>query len=259
MNNMKKISVILSLVFVGFAVQAQTTGNGGNMSDTSHHYHAYHNWNHNRNDSLNRGGFRNFNRDRSEAMNRFDRGGRNERFHRFGGRNRFIGEMAKLHFSPEQHKQMQAIDKEYHQKSADLYKNDKMTLGEYKMQLASLQKEKKYKLQALLTPEQKDNIAQWKKQREENIQVKAAARLERMKIRLKLTDQQAATIKTQEQNTREQMKSIHENENLASEQKREQIKTLMAKQKDAIKSVLTPEQATELENMHKHRFGAVAK
>ena len=120
-------------------------------------------------------------------------------------------------------------------------------------------KEKKNKMQALLTTEQKDKMAQWKKQREENMQVMAAARLERMKIRLKLTDQQAATIKTQEQNTRAQMKSIRENDNLAREQKIEQIKSLMAKQKDAIKSVLTPEQATELENMHKHHFVSGAK
>jgi hypothetical protein len=256
---MKKISAIFSLVFIGFAVHAQTTGGDGNMSDTSHRHHAYHKWSRNGNDSLHKGGFRNFDRNRGEAMNRFDRDGRNERSHRFGGRNRFGGEMAKLHFSQEQRTQMQAINKEYHQRSTDLYKNDKMTLGEYKAQLASLQKEKKNKMQGLLTTEQKDKMAQWKKQREENMQVMAAAHLERMKIRLKLTDQQAATIKTQEQNTRAQMRSIRENDNLAREQKMEQIKTLMAKQKDAVKSVLTPEQATELENMHKHHFGAGAK
>jgi Spy/CpxP family protein refolding chaperone len=87
----------------------------------------------------------------------------------------------------------------------------------------------------------------------------AAAHLERMKIKLNLTDAQAATIKTQQQNMRKQMQSIRENDNLMREQKMEQMKALFAKNKEAMKSVLTPEQFSQLENMHKKfgdRFGA---
>jgi hypothetical protein len=256
---MKKVASILSLVLIGFAVHAQTTGSENNMSsDTSHRHHAYHDWNRQGNrDSLHRHHFQNFDRNRGEAMNRFGRGEeRNDRFNRFGRHGRFGGEMARMHFSPEQRKQMEAINKEYHKKSADLYKNDNLTLREYKSQLLALQKEKKTKLQGLLTTDQINKMAEWKKQREENAQVMAAAHLERMKIHLKLTDQQASTIKTQEQNTWAQIKSVRENDNLMRDQKMEQIKTLMAKQKEAIKSVLTPEQVTEMENMHKNRFGA---
>jgi len=263
---MKKVATILSLVFMAFAVHAQTTGNDNNMSsDTSHHRHAYRDWNRQGGgrDSLHHRNFGNFDGNRGEAMNRFGSGegreGRMDHFNRFrgrGGRGRFGGEMARMHFSPEQRKQMEAINKEYHKKSSDLYKNDNLTLREYKAQLLTLQKEKKNKLQGLLTPEQKNKMAEWKKQREENAQVMAAAHLERMKIHLKLTDQQAATIKSQEQNTRAQIKAVRENDNLMRDQKMEQIKTLIAKQKEAIKSVLTPEQATEMDNMHKHRFGA---
>ncbi|MBS1935384.1 MAG: hypothetical protein JST96_15395, partial [Bacteroidetes bacterium] len=147
---MKKAATILSLVFMAFAVHAQTTGNDNNIpSDTLHHRHAYHDWNRQGNhDSLHRHNFQNFDRNRGEAMNRFGRGeGRGDRFNRFGRHDRFGGEMERMHFSPEQRKQMEAINREYHKKSSDLYKNDNLTLREYKAQLLALQKEKKNKLQ----------------------------------------------------------------------------------------------------------------
>jgi len=242
---MKHISALLALVFLGWAANAQSTDNN-NLSDTLHRHHPNHN-NWNRSDN---------NRNHDGAMNRFDhRGGRN-REQSFRNHNRFGRGVREMHFTPEQRKQMQAINMDYRKKSADLYKMDNITLKEYKSQLLALQKDKKNKTQALLTPEQKNEMAEFKKKREENAQVMAAAHLERMKIKLNLTDQQTATIKSQEQNLRVQMKSIRENDNLMREQKMEQMKALFAKQKDAIKSVLTPEQQSQFENMHKQRFGA---
>lgn len=252
---MKQISAILALVFLGWAAKAQSTGNDN--SDTTHRHHRY--WaNRNGHDSSQRKNFRAFDRNRGEAMNRFNNrdGNQGNRFRSFHNHRGFGNEMARLHFTPEQRKQMQDINKEYRKKQSDLYKNDNLTLGQYKSQLLALQKEKKNKFQSLLTPEQKNKMAEFKKKRAENAQVMAAAHLERMKINLKLSDQQAATIKSQQQKLKEQMQSIRENDNLMREQKMEQIKALLAKQKDAIKSVLTPEQQSQFENMHKQRFGA---
>src|SRR5579871_636339 len=250
---MKKLSALIALVFLGWAAKAQSTDNNIS-SDTSHRHHAYHNWsNHDGHDSSHRKDFRGFDRNRGEAMNRFDNRegyGRN-RFRSFRNHRGFGNEMARLHFSPEQRKQMQDINKEYRKKQSDLYKNDNMTLGQYKSQLVSLQKEKKNKLQSLLTPEQKNQIAESRKKRDENMQVMAAARLERMKIRLNLTDAQAASIKAQALNTRAQIKSIRENDNLMREQKMEQIKTVMTKEKEAFKSILTPEQINKMQELRK--------
>ena len=244
---MKHISALLALVFLGWAANAQSTDNNHNSSDTTHRHHANHNnWNRVGNDKI----------DHGEAMNRFHHRGGMNREHSFGNHNRFGKGMREMHFTPEQRKQMQAINMDYHKKSSDLYKNDNLTLREYKSQLLALQKDKKNKLQGLLTPEQKNKMAEFKKKREENAQVMAAAHLERMKIKLNLTDQQTATIKSQEQNLRTQMKTIRENDNLMRDQKMEQMKALLAKQKDAIKSVLTPEQQSQFESMHKQRFGA---
>ncbi|MHA4812062.1 hypothetical protein ACX0G9_28455 [Flavitalea flava] len=161
-----------------------------------------------------------------------------------------------IHYTPEQRTQVMAIQKEYHQKSADLFKNDKMTLGQYKAQLIALQKERKNKMDALLTPEQKDKLAQHKKQASENRQVMAAARLEKLRIRLSLNDDQVAKIKTGQENLSAQAKILHENEDLLPQQRRELLKNLFVKQQDNLKAVLTPEQLSKFQEMQKsHRHG----
>jgi len=250
---MKKILAVLALFFLGWTVKAQSASSQSNMPDSTHRHHAYRNHDYfHGNDSLHQRKFNDFGHDRGQAMNRFGHHDGMNRSHAFGEHG-FGDRRSHIHFSAEQRKQMQAINMDFHKKSTDLYKNDNLTLGQYKSQLLALQKEKKTKLQGLLTQDQKDQMAMSKKRREEDMQVRSAARLERMKIRLKLTDEQTARIKSQEQNMRAQVRSIRENENLMTYQKMEQIKSLAAKRRDEMKTVLTPEQVTQLENMHKQR------
>jgi hypothetical protein len=215
-------------------------------------------------DSLHRRGMGGFGEDRDQARNRFRSDGRDHRFHAWNNaesrfhsfrRRGFEDQAFHVHYSPEQRKQAQLINGDYRKKAADLYKNDNQTLREYKSQLLTLQKEKNSKMKALLTPEQKDQVAKWKKQAGENAQVRDAAFLERMRLRLQLSDAQAVNIRSQRVSLRTQMQSIHENEDLLPYQKMEQIKALGEKNKDIMKSVLTPEQFTEFENMHKKRLG----
>jgi len=146
-----------------------------------------------------------------------------------------------------------AINKEFHKKSADLYAKDNSTLKEYKAGLLALQKEKRTKLEALITPAQKEQLARHRKQREENAQVMAAARLERLKIHLQLTEDQVSKIKAGQEDLRSQVKAIHENDNLLPQQKMEQLKGLMAKRNDIYKSVLTPEQFSKFGQMSERR------
>ena len=87
------------------------------------------------------------------------------------------------------------------------------------------------------------------------MQVKAAANLERMKINLNLSDDQTAKIKSQQTNFRSQIIAIRQNDNLLAYQKKDLLKALIAKRHDAMKSVLTPEQFSQFEKMHKHNFG----
>ncbi len=156
---------------------------------------------------------------------------------------------SRLHYTPEQRKQIHDINTDYHKKAADLFKNDNLTLRQYKAGLIALQKEKKAKLKGLLTPEQKARLAKGKQRAAENAQVMAAARMERLKIRLGLSDQQVATLRSKEEALRTQLRSVHENDDLLPQQKMEQFKELGSKRKEIIKSVLTPDQLTKFNEM----------
>ncbi|HWB91237.1 MAG TPA: hypothetical protein VG605_05275 [Puia sp.] len=159
----------------------------------------------------------------------------------------------RIHYTPEQRKQFIAINKEYRRKAADLFAQDNLTLKQYKAGLLVLNKEKKDKLAALLTPRQRDLLAAKQKRMDENRQVMEAARLERLKLRLNLTDDQVAKLKAGQENLHSQVKAIHDNDNLLPRQKKEQMKTLLAKRNNTYKSVLTPEQYSQFEKMH-HGF-----
>src|SRR6185437_8289099 len=226
----KKAGFLAGVLFLGWAVQAQST----TPADSTHHRYGYHH------------GF-----GRDGWANRGDRDGfRGDREGFRGGRGHFGRGRNGIHYTPEQRKQLMAINKEYRQKSEDLFKQDNITLREYKAGLVALQKEKKEKMAALLTPQQKDQVAARRNRMDENRKVMEAAHLERLQLRLNLTDDQVAKIKAGNENLHKQVKAIHENDNLLPQQKREQMKALLAKRTDTYKSVLTPEQYSQFEKMH---------
>jgi opacity protein-like surface antigen len=165
---------------------------------------------------------------------------------------RRAGMMARLRLTPDQLKQSKAINEEYRNQLADLQKKDKISLGEYKSQLAALHKDHKAKLQGILTDEQRNKIAVAKKNAEINAHVNSVARLERLKLTLGLSDDQVATIKSNQEALHNKIKAIHENEALLPEQKKEQLKSLMEQQKDIVKSVLTPEQQSKTDSLRKN-------
>jgi hypothetical protein len=187
-------------------------------------------------------------------------------FKRGGGSEKFAGHKGKfeqgkerlakhLQLTEEQKKQGKAISENASKQITALYSNDKLSLGDFKKQKAAILKEQKAKMQGLLTEEQKKKLAEGKKRMADNMQVQAAARLERMKINLGLKDDQLAKIKTAQTQLHEKMKTLHENETLLPEQKREQMKALMNQQKESLKSVLTAEQLAKLESHKPMREG----
>lgn len=160
-----------------------------------------------------------------------------------------------LQLTEEQRKQGKAIRENASKQIATLYNNDKLSLGDFKKKKAAILKEQKEKMEGLLTTEQKTKLAEGKKRMADNMQVQAAARLERMKINLGLKDEQVAKIKTAQTQLREKMKALHEDESLLPEQKKAQMKALMDQQKESLKSVLTAEQLAKLESHKPMREG----
>jgi hypothetical protein len=249
---LQRVLLFSGALLIGWAANAQSTTNLSNPSDTTHpHGSMYHHHQGNRmggdpdGSRGNRDGFRG--RD-GWAFQR-----RGEGFRHGGQGFRHGGEH--IRYNPEQRKQVMAINKDYRQKSEDLFKQDNLTLKQYKAGLVALQKDKKDKLQALLTPQQKDEMAARRKRMTENAQVMEVARFERLKLRLNLSDDQVTKIKTGQEALHSQVKAIHENDNLLPQQKMEQMKALMAKRNDTFKAVLTPDQYTQFEKMSHHRFG----
>ncbi len=156
--------------------------------------------------------------------------------------------------SDEQKQQAKIIQQEFSTKVKTLKKNDAITMGEFKKQMAALQADRKTKMTALLTAEQKATIANRKKRMQEEAQVQAAARLERMKIKLELSEEQVAKIKSNQQVSREKAKAIRENSQLSKMEQQEQLKDLKLKQKEMLLSVLTKEQKSKLEEHRKEKM-----
>jgi hypothetical protein len=217
-----KAFLLSGAIFIGWAAHAQSTDNNNISADSTHRAGMHHH------DGFGR------------------RGGSDGMAHRGGFRHHGSG----IRYTPEQRKQVMAINRDYQQKAADLFKKDNITLREYKAGLIALQKDKKSQLQALLTPAQKDQIAKRRQQAKENAQVMDAARMERMKIHLNLSDEQTAKIKAGQEALHNKAKAIMENDDLLPQQKREQLKALASQRKDNLMAVLTPEQASKLQSMH---------
>jgi Spy/CpxP family protein refolding chaperone len=116
--------------------------------------------------------------------------------------------------------------------------------------MAAIQKDHRQQMQNLLTPEQKAQIEKMKTERKEMAQVNAKARAEKMKIKLGLSDQQAQQLKELHTSTAAKMKQIHSDQSLSPDQKKEQIKSLVQDQKQQLKTVLSPEQLKQLDEMH---------
>lgn len=159
----------------------------------------------------------------------------------------------KLNLSDEQKEKAKEIGKDFHEKMKTLKNNDNLTLGEYKRQVAALEKGRKTKMDALLTTEQKNKLIEFRKRAEENRHVKEAARLERMKIKLNLTDAQSSKIKIMQQDLNAKIKSIRENENYTMQERKDKTHEAIIEHKEAVKNILSKEQQDKLENLKKER------
>ena len=164
------------------------------------------------------------------------------------------GVMAKkLNFSDQQKEQFNSINSDYHKKMAELKKQDEITVKEMNTRMKTLQQEHKAALQALLTPAQKDQLVKMKDERSKMAKVNARARAERLKIKLNLTDAQSGQLTGMRTEMTAKIKAIHSDNSLSRQQKKEQVKTLVTAQKEQLKSILTPEQVQQLEQLKQQR------
>ncbi len=171
------------------------------------------------------------------------------------GMHRFHGApVANLNLTDAQKQQAKTINEDYHNKVEALEKDDNITLKDYRTQKASLEKERKDKFEALLTPDQKNKIEQDKKKMHERMKMMADRRMQKMKTDLNLSDDQVVKIKEQREGMMQQAMAIKNDSTLSQEQKREQFMTLRKTFKENMNSILTPEQIKKREELRNNRM-----
>ena len=105
-----------------------------------------------------------------------------------------------------------------------------------------------------LTTDQKNKIAQAKKDRSEKMKMMAQKRMEKMKTDLNLTDDQVAKMQAQRESSMEQMKAIRENSSLSEEQRKAQLMDLRKSNHDSMNNILTADQLKKKEELRNNRM-----
>ena len=162
--------------------------------------------------------------------------------------------MRDINLTDAQKQQAKALNEEYNTKVKNLEKDENITLKDYRAKKANLEQERKSKFQALLTPEQKDKIAQARKARSEKMKMMSQKRMDKMKTDLNLTDDQVAKIQEQRKTSMEKMKAIRENSSLSEDQKREQLMDLHKSMHESMNSILTADQIKKRDEMRNDRM-----
>ncbi|MGB3007823.1 MAG: hypothetical protein WBC06_15010 [Chitinophagaceae bacterium] len=161
----------------------------------------------------------------------------------------------KLNLSDTQKEQFKTQNLEFKKKMEDLKKNEDITVKEWKSRMENLRKDHKTKMESLLTTEQKAKIEKMKSdgkaRQEENMKVKAY----QMKLHYGLTDEQSAKMEKNHKEMAEKMKTLRENKSLSDEKKKEEMKVIMKKNQETLKSILTEEQLKKMKEERKHKQG----
>ncbi|CAN5122723.1 hypothetical protein BH09BAC2_BH09BAC2_18400 [soil metagenome] len=158
-----------------------------------------------------------------------------------------------LSLTEAQQSQLKTIHDDFKTRMQSLKSNQNITVAQLNSQKASLQQEKKAKVLALLTPEQKTKLEQLKEERKQQMQVMQTKRIERMKTELNLSAQQLSAIQSKNENFKVQIKAIRENTSLSQEQKMDQMKVIKEQRTAYIKTVLTAEQYNKWQESKKTR------
>ncbi len=162
--------------------------------------------------------------------------------------------------------QLKADREAYKQKISQL-KSQNLTEAQYQEQVKILHAEQRAKMQALLTPEQKSQMAQMRSANDErgkfeDNKSKAGKNKGDLKEKLALSDDQAAQLKVQQEAFKIKREAIKNDPILSQEQKKERMKALMIEAKQQRTSILTPDQVRtmkDLKSEHKNKNSRKAR
>ena len=162
--------------------------------------------------------------------------------------------LQKLNLSKDQKAQFKTLNEGFHKEMQDLKKQDNITVKEWKSRKEKLRNDHKKSIEGLLTQDQKEQLKKMKEDHKGQMAARGEKRMDMMKEKLALTDEQSAKMKELHSGLSEKMKGIRENKSLEPEQKKEQIQELMKQNKEKMKSILTEDQLKKLKEGKEKRF-----
>ncbi len=157
----------------------------------------------------------------------------------------------KLNLSEEQKVKAKKLNEEYRKNMMDLRKKDDIPVKEWRSRREELNKKHRDDFRGLLSKEQRDQMEKMRTEKRTMSESDANARMEKMKSNLGLTNDQVEKLKKQRSETSEKMKAIRENKSLDETRKREEMKGLMNKRKENMRSILTEDQMKKMQEMKK--------
>jgi Spy/CpxP family protein refolding chaperone len=158
-----------------------------------------------------------------------------------------------LNFSEEQKAQLKSISRDFYQKLAVLHKDESITVKEMKDRRAAISHDYHQAFQNILTQEQKDELADLRKKNEEKRKMVAERKLDMMKEKLNLSEEQTARIRAVNEKYRDQYKKYLTMDGNDRSSKNEELSGLRKQQKEDIQAILTPDQQKQLDDCKRIR------
>lgn len=169
-----------------------------------------------------------------------------------GERERGPGRMfQQLNLTADQRTKVDSILQSERSQMQSLRANTSLTSDQKYQQMRELRKNEHEQLLAVLTAEQQAKLKQFHSERKGRREGFKAGRGFQA---LNLTEQQRQQLQPVFQSTRQQMQALRSDTTLTPEQKREKMKAIRQNQMAQMKSILTPEQQQQLQQMRGHRM-----
>ncbi len=158
-----------------------------------------------------------------------------------------------LNLSDAQKQDLKANNKNYHVQLSALNKNENITVKEARDQRYALRKDRQAKMMGILTTDQQNKLTQLKNDRQAKREGMAVKKMDKMKGRLNLSDDQVAKINAGRVAAHNQMKQIRANNQLSRTEMKEQMMAVKTQHKEDFKSILTADQAAKMEAWKQER------
>jgi Spy/CpxP family protein refolding chaperone len=152
-----------------------------------------------------------------------------------------------LNLTTEQSTRIKAINETF-RKDMELLRQEQLTVQERNDKKHELQKKHVQEIQAVLTAEQKDQLAKNKKDQKEKIANERKEKSKDVSRDLNLSDDQRQKLALLRENYKTKAEALRNDNSLTKEQKRERLQQLMNQQREEMKTILTDDQIKQLQD-----------